>query len=241
MDDGSTDKSLDILKEYEQKDNRIQIFTQKNLYAGVARNNGLKIAKGKYVSFLDSDDFFELNMLEEMYNQAEKDNADIVICGWYNFDNQLQKVTRTSSIDKIFVEKSPFSPQDIKDDLYRIGKSNPWTKLFKRDLFIDNDLWFEDCVCCNDMTGVCTALALAKRISILNKPFIYYRAKQTTNLTANRYKHIEAVKYAVNKLESNLKKRGLYEIFKTAFEFQAASSLRCGSKRPKKVKKEKYF
>ena len=66
VDDGSTDKSLDILHEYEQKDERITILTQKNLYAGVARNNGLSIAKGEYLSFLDSDDYFELNMLEEM-------------------------------------------------------------------------------------------------------------------------------------------------------------------------------
>lgn len=238
IDDGSTDKSLEILKEYQQKDSRIQILTQKNLYAGVARNNGLKIAKGKYLSFLDSDDFFELNMLEEMYNQAEKDNSDIVICGWYNYDNISQKSLGACYINETFVKKSPFSPLEVRDDLYRICKSNPWTKLFKRDLFTENNLQFENCICCNDMTCVCTALALAKRISILNKPFIYYRMKQTTNLTANRHKHGDAVRYAVNKLENNLKKYGLYETFVNAFRFQANSSLHCA----KNIKgKRKYF
>ena len=62
VDDGSTDNSLDILKEYAEKDHRITIITQKNLHAGVARNAGLSIAKGEYLSFLDSDDFFELNL-----------------------------------------------------------------------------------------------------------------------------------------------------------------------------------
>ena len=60
VDDGSTDNSLDILKEYEQKDKRVKVIQQKNAGAGAARNNGLSIATGEYLSFLDSDDFFEL-------------------------------------------------------------------------------------------------------------------------------------------------------------------------------------
>ena len=67
VDDGSTDKSLDILKEYAKKDKRVAIITQKNLHAGVARNAGLSQAKGEYISFLDSDDFCEPEMFEKMY------------------------------------------------------------------------------------------------------------------------------------------------------------------------------
>ena len=59
VDDGSTDGSLDILKEYATEDSRIQIIEQKNAGAGAARNNGMRHATGKYLSFLDSDDFFE--------------------------------------------------------------------------------------------------------------------------------------------------------------------------------------
>ena len=59
VDDGSTDGSLDILREYAAEDNRIQIIEQKNAGAGAARNNGMRHATGKYLSFLDSDDFFE--------------------------------------------------------------------------------------------------------------------------------------------------------------------------------------
>ena len=63
VDDGSTDHSLEILEEYKKKDKRIRIFTQENKYAGVARNNGLKHAKGEYVLFLDADDFLEKDTL----------------------------------------------------------------------------------------------------------------------------------------------------------------------------------
>ena len=78
VDDGSTDNSLDILREYAAEDSRIQIIEQKNAGAGAARNNGMRYATGKYLSFLDSDDFFEPRMLEKAYDLAEKDQADFV-------------------------------------------------------------------------------------------------------------------------------------------------------------------
>ena len=78
VDDGSTDGSLDILREYAAEDNRIQIIEQKNAGAGAARNNGMRHATGKYLSFLDSDDFFEPRMLEKAYDLPEKDQADFV-------------------------------------------------------------------------------------------------------------------------------------------------------------------
>ena len=69
IDDGSTDKSVDILKEYEKKDKRIHIFTQKNQGAGPARNLGLQNAQGEFVSFLDADDYLlDKDALECMYN-----------------------------------------------------------------------------------------------------------------------------------------------------------------------------
>ena len=59
VDDGSSDESLSILKDYQNKDSRLTVLTQQNQYAGVARNNGLNIARGKYVVFWDADDLFE--------------------------------------------------------------------------------------------------------------------------------------------------------------------------------------
>lgn len=228
VDDGSTDNSLSILKEYEKKDNRITILTQKNQYAGVARNNGLKIAKGKYLSFLDSDDFFELNMLEEMYNQAEKDKSDIVICGWKSYNNNSNEIMKSFKIKQKYVDASPFSPDKYPSELFDICKPNPWTKLFNHKFFIDNKLTFENCICCNDLTCICTAMAVARKISIMDKEYIYYRNNQTDSITANRNKHFDSVLYAINRLEFNLKKLGLYEKFKKTFFLKAYHSFGFG-------------
>ena len=89
VDDGSTDKSLDILLEYAAKDNRITVLKQENLYAGVARNAGLAVARGEYLSFLDSDDFFEPDMHEEMYKKAKEDGSDVVVCGYWLYNQNL--------------------------------------------------------------------------------------------------------------------------------------------------------
>ena len=83
VNDGSIDNSLQIVKDFQNKDKRIKIIDQENRGAGNARNTGMSEAKGKYLSLLDADDFFELSMLEEMYDVCEKNDADICVVPVY--------------------------------------------------------------------------------------------------------------------------------------------------------------
>lgn len=227
VDDGSTDGSLSILKEYAEKDERIFILQQPNLRAGVARNNGLKIAKGKYLSFLDSDDFFELDMLEKMYNKIEEDKSDIVICSWNSYDERRHRIIKKFVINEKYVAISPFRPIDVIDTLFDICKPNAWTKLFNRDFFVKNGLHFEDCICCNDLTCVCTALSIANKISVMEDMFIHYRICHSNSLTSDRRNHLDAVIYAINKLEENLKKFKVFDKFRATFLKKAVDSFKC--------------
>ena len=223
VDDGSTDKSLKILQEYKEKDNRFIILTQQNQHAGVARNNGLKIAKGKYLSFLDSDDFFELNMLEEMYNKAEKDQSDIVVCEYKSYNNVTKKNMKHIKIDNYFVNSSPFSFKNMPNKLCGVCNPNPWTKLFSRKLFLDNNLQFDSTICFNDFTCVMTALAVANKISIINKPFIHYRINQKTNLTGSvsiKYRFDTNLKI-IPSLYNNLCRLNIIDLYKDWFENKA--------------------
>ena len=81
VDDGSTDDSLSILEEYSRKDERVRVLTQENAGAGAARNHGLREARGKYLSFLDSDDYFEPDMLEKARKYIIHYKADFVVFG----------------------------------------------------------------------------------------------------------------------------------------------------------------
>lgn len=81
IDDCSTDNSIKILKEYANKDSRIKIFClEKNSGAAIARNKGLEVASGEYLSFIDPDDAIDLNFYESLYEKAKETNADIVKC-----------------------------------------------------------------------------------------------------------------------------------------------------------------
>ena len=218
VDDGSTDTSLDILKEYKEKDKRFKIITQQNLKAGVARNNGLKEATGDYLSFLDSDDIFEPTMLEDMYNQAIKDDSDTVVCSFYIYDEKTKQSRWNRKIDSKYIKLSPFSPLDIKDEIFNFSSPNAWTKLFKHSLFTDNNLQFVDTMICNDFTCVDTALAISKKISVLDKPYIHYRFIQKDNLTAKRKDHPDSFLIAAQALEDNLRKFKVYSVFEESFK-----------------------
>ena len=231
VDDGSTDDTLSILNEYKNKDNRITILTQDNLYAGVARNNGLKISKGKYLSFLDGDDFFELDMLEKMYNKAEEDCSDIVICSWNSYDNRNDSFVKEFEIDKKFVDISPFDPKVVSKELFQICKPNPWTKLFNREFFTKHALQFEDCICCNDITCVCLSLCLAKRISVLSDILVHYRICHSGNLTSDRTNHLDSVICAINRLEEKMKQFGVFDTFRETFLKKAVGSFKYGVKK----------
>ena len=83
VDDGTKDKSGEICDEYAAKDARIQVIHKENGGAPSARNTAIDIARGTYVYFMDSDDWAEKTMLQDMYDMAEQHNAQLVVCGYY--------------------------------------------------------------------------------------------------------------------------------------------------------------
>lgn len=90
VNDGSTDSSREIISRYLNKDNRLKCIDKKNEGQASARNLGLSIAKGEYISFIDSDDWIEINMLEKMYDFAIINNADVCMCGInYHYEKQI--------------------------------------------------------------------------------------------------------------------------------------------------------
>lgn len=110
VDDGSADRSLEILERYAKKDERIRVICQKNAGAGAARNRGLLRAKGKYIVFWDADDKFDRKALELMYLKMQKKQTDICVCGVCEFTND-SKVYETDGYLKtaLIPHKDPFN------------------------------------------------------------------------------------------------------------------------------------
>lgn len=220
IDDGSTDASLDILKEYATKDNRITVIAQKNLYAGVARNVGLTVAKGGYLCFLDSDDFFEPTLLEETYNLAEKEQSQIVFYQYTYYDNDTQKCdAEPRGISKRLTNEDyiTVTTTSIKDDLFTLCNPMPWNKLINRSLAVKEDLHFQALKASNDVCFSLNVLACAERITLYYRNLVYYRYNRRDSLKNTRDKaplnFYEAYKGIYNTLTS----KGLYEKYKKTF------------------------
>lgn len=219
IDDGSTDKSLEILKNYAEKDERIIILQEKNIGAGAARNAGLEIAKGKYLSFLDADDFFEKSMLEKAYTKCELDKAQICAFRSKEFDNKAKKfLLMPWSIRKRFLpHKIPFSPIDIYSHIFQIFNGWAWDKLYHRKFIQLNKLKFQEIRTTNDAYFVFMANVLASKITILNDILVYHRVNTITSLSVTREKSWDCCYKAITAIKKELIQQNLYNVFKQSY------------------------
>lgn len=139
VDDGSPDKCPAMCDEYVKQDCRIKVIHKKNAGLGYARNSGLDIATGKYVAFVDSDDFIDIHMYELLYDKVETGNFDIVYSGvikeWYGGkilkDFISDKEYRGEQILRLLGDMISLDP-NVKDNIR--PNSSVWTSLYKRSL-----------------------------------------------------------------------------------------------------------
>ncbi len=226
VDDGSTDKSAEIISKYAESDSRILLLRQKNKYAGSARNTGLDAAKGEYIIFLDADDFFDSDMLLEMYNKAVDDNADICLCSAKRFDNETGEVTYPAFYlnTSLVPDELPFSADDVKDKLFNLTSPSAWTKLFKTSFVKANKFRFQEIKKTNDLFFVYANLAYAERITYVNKPFVNYRFKNPESLQGEKNTLNLEFYDALMALKKMLQAAKLYAKFEKSFANRALST-----------------
>ena len=213
INDGSTDNSFSILQEYKQKDSRIIVLTQENKGAGNARNAGLNIAKGEYLSFLDSDDYFSRTTLRKTYNKAIKNNADIIIFDTKNFDNSTGKCCdapwrfNRENFPRVF----PFSYKNMPESIFKAFCHEPWNKIFRREFITAKGISFQEIRRGNDIFFTWSAMISAIKIDIIDEPLVYYRTGLSTNLQSNNDETPLDFYYAFKYLKQDLKKNGKYD------------------------------
>lgn len=229
INDGSPDNSQNIIDLYQKKDNRIISIIKKNGGQGSARNEGLRIARGEYIVFVDSDDWIDEKMLEVLYNKAKQDNCDIVVSNAYKvYGNRKVKY------DMIMTS----GENDI--DTYMLNGTGPLAKLIKRDLIIDNKLFFPEKIIYEDYACIPLYGLFAKKISYVNKYFYYYLIRENSTMTQNFnlkfYDILKASEILYNKSSA------ISENYKEVFEFLIVENLlRDTYFRLKDIKESKYL
>ena len=107
INDGSIDRSKEICESWKKRDSRIFIINKKNTGVSDSRNQGIKEANGKFITFVDSDDYLEINMIEYLSKSIEEDKSDIAICG-FNYFNDKKIISKTKKTKKNILDKDKF-------------------------------------------------------------------------------------------------------------------------------------
>lgn len=218
VDDGSLDDSPTILARYAAHDDRFQVFRQDNAGPGVARNTGLAQVTGQYVIFLDSDDWFEPDFLEQMVRQLQKTDADMAICRAVEFDtNTGLELPSKWMLKEQYLPHECFPPEDIAEHLYQFTYGWPWDKLYRTDFVRDANLSYPALPNSEDLVFVFQSLALAKRIAILDEILVHHRVNRMSSVSNSRRLEPETPYYAMLMLRDALRQNNLYMSFEKSF------------------------
>ncbi len=222
VDDGSKDESLDILNEYAKADPRIRVLvnTEESDGAASARNLGLAHANGEYLSILDSDDFFEADMLEKAYKRAKETSADVVVFDGYRYDDRNGVDLERNSIlvrDRLPVDRDVFAPEDNADNLFMMTLGAAWPALFSKEHVDRFNLRFKSFHHADDLEFVYMSFALARTIAVLRERLVHYRVNIKGSQASMISRWPETAWSAMLSLRKNLIEHGVYERYKTAF------------------------
>ena len=218
VDDGSTDETPSIVRGLARCDPRILLVEQANQYAGVARNNGLRHAHGKYVLFLDADDMFVASMVEMLVARAEEAGADVTVC-------------RSEGVDIISGESCPLGASlhdrdfsevrsgfELKDEMFSFCGGWAWDKLYRTDFVREQHLSFQATRTSNDACFVFTSLMVAERIAFVGEVLVRHRVNNAASLEGSRDRSYRCALEAVEAIGREMDERGLREDFGRCFD-----------------------
>lgn len=196
VDDGSTDASGEICNKYEQQDERIRVIHKKNGGAADARNKGLEVMTGKFVSFVDSDDWIEYNFYENMIEQAIKYNADIVVSNYNYVSDNGDIICRYEKNDKV-----RYNTEEAMNEMIHDGfiQAVIWNKLYLKSCI--KDIRFKVGKICEDEFFTYKIIANAKEVVYNSKPLYFYRKREGSVMDKYKLNRLDGVDAIYERLQ----------------------------------------
>ena len=174
INDGSKDKSLQIIQEYASKDSRIKVIDKPNSGYGATVNRGINEASGEFIAIFEPDDILDKTIYEILYNEAVENNLDVVKCNFYNYWSKKNKIKRSGLISRT-ARKDVFEPKD--NLLMLTNHASVWAGIYKKSFLDKNNIRFLETqgASYQDMSFNFKVIVFSKTIKLIDKPLLYYR------------------------------------------------------------------
>ena len=211
INDGSTDSTLSILRQYERQDARVKVITKENSGYGASMNIGLNEAQGEFIGIVESDDFAELDMFEILYNEAKKNNLDIVRSNFYTH-SETEKSDR--KFDQSWMKHNVvYAPVD--DYKTFLQQPSVWSNLYRKSFLYENDIKFLETpgASYQDVAFTFKVYASAKSFKMIDNYFIHYRV-DNANSSVNSVKKVFCICDEYEEIEKYVNKVHKSDIFK---------------------------
>lgn len=184
VNDSSTDNSLAICENYTKKDKRLRIINQKNSGVVLARRNGIKISIGKYIIFVDADDWLELAFVEKLYREIKRTQSDICVCKKYKTLNKFTFIKKdmNDTFDRFYSQKTEYNKDEIKNNIVKsflfsgCFTCEVTSKIYKRSLFENSGKYAKYIKFYGEDLYLNFELFLkANKVSLLDEVLYFYR------------------------------------------------------------------
>ena len=229
VNDGSTDNSREILEDYKNKDSRIIVLDKENGGLSSARNAGMAIATGNYISFIDSDDWVGLTFLEKLYKNITTFGTDISICGVHQYNEVTQKVNDSvpyftlKYFDDSF-ENKVFSYEDTKHFLMDVPVM-AWNKLYKKSFLDEYNAKFPEGLIWEDGPFFFSIFFKTKKVSIIRDLLYYYRINRKGSIVQRGGKPFIDIIDVVELMYNSIKDLPCFDEIKNEFYCRKAEDI----------------
>ena len=190
VNDGSTDQTLEILREYADKYDAITVINQLNSGQSVARNKALQVASGKYVYFMDSDDLVSICMLEELFDKSEKEDLDVIYFSGKSFFENDELEEAHIAFKNYYLRKEKYLEVLSGPSMFVRLKDNkdysmsPCLQMIKREHLLNNHITFQEGIIHEDNYFSFMVIMKAKRVYCVNDIYFYRRIREESVMTS---------------------------------------------------------
>lgn len=221
INDGSSDSSFDILQEYRMKyDNAVLINLERNEGVSQARNCGIRVAKGEYISFVDADDVVDCHFLEIMYQTAKETGSEIASCNFFYCYPQKGGTKILRRKNRFFVRDGIYDSSRLLRSLLKDTKTRffVWNKIYKRDILLEHGIYF-DSRCFEDILFTAKAFYYSKKICVLDCPLYFYFKTNSSLTHCMDISQLKSYLKALCDLRAFLEQVDEYTVYKRNFEY----------------------